>query len=129
MCGRLLMMNTGVQYLTLPMLPAFLNTLRKMDTYQLAWVNCFIQGLQVAMMMKHIPGVLKACLTFMQVKKIVWPIIHHGTNLTSQTITLWTDNAVSVLQPLKQNRSSGDTRPFFVGVGFHIFYFIVHQNI
>ena len=29
------------------------------------------------------------------------------------------DNAVSVLQQLKQNRSSGDTRPFFVGVGFH----------
>ena len=29
------------------------------------------------------------------------------------------DNAISVLQQLKQNRSKGDTRPFWLGVGFH----------
>ena len=29
------------------------------------------------------------------------------------------DNAVEVLQQLKQNKSSGDNRPFFLAVGFH----------
>ena len=29
------------------------------------------------------------------------------------------DNAVKILQELKQNRSQGDNRPFFVAVGFH----------
>ena len=30
-----------------------------------------------------------------------------------------TENAISVLQTIKQNRSNGDNRPFFVAVGFH----------